>query len=313
MCSRSIIQCILLASLIPLSMVQSSAAHAEYKLHLLESSPASVYQRTSDALVQALLRNAPDTSIARQILPTDNTSDTVLFRDQADWQIAIGSRACEALIRSNTETPTLCAFITAAAFSNLRTKYPTRKRIHGLCIDQPLPRLIKLASLLHPQQEKHQVGLLSTDSDPEHLPKKQIANTELQLTQLSVSDNPIKRLKPLISDNDSIIVLPGNSHLNRLAARLVLQLSLKHKTPVIGFSQKYTNAGALLSIHPSPEDIASDLARILTSKPVSSSLPELQPGDSFSLSINPNVARKLRYQIDTESLKQHLNALNSDS
>ncbi|GAA5317728.1 MAG: hypothetical protein AseanaTS_29330 [Candidatus Pelagadaptatus aseana] len=308
MCSRCIIQIILLASLIV-----GSEARAEYSLRIVTSSPASVYQQTAQTLSDALRNSHSHIAIEQQVLPKGVPNDKGLTPNYAiphpDWQVAIGSKACENLLRHTRETATLCAFITAAAFKQLLQKYPERDRVHGLCIDQPLPRLIRLATLLHSEQPNHRIGLLSTDNESETA----IASdkVELHITQLGIDDNPIQQLKPLVSNNDSVIVLPGNSHLNRLSARLILQLSLKHKTPVIGFSKKYTDAGALLSIHPSPEDIALDITRILESKPDSAATPTLQPGSNFSLSMNKNVARKLRYQLDMETLRKSLDTQHS--
>lgn len=295
-------------SLITGLLLTALPAAAKERFTIVNSTDAGAYRAAIDTLTQQL----PAGSSREYLL--DKTPPQALWHalSQAETLIAIGSNACEFAIKEQHRQPVLCGFITEKSFQTIIAEHPPEQAVTAIYIDQPLERLIDLAQLLRRHPSAYRIGLLSNNSPAD----QQLIDTlsasqpdvHLRTTELLVDDNPIEKIEPLISHTDVFIVRPSASFFNRLAAKLILQLSLRYQTPVIGFSQSYTKAGALISLYSSPEDIGLDIAEQLQRSPQDRSSPLLtaRHGKHFSLSVNHHVARKFEVSVDAEQLSLQL-------
>ena len=90
------------------------------------------------------------------------------------------------------------------------------------------------------------------------------------------------------------------SILSRALAKWILNFSFQEKIPVIGFSAAYTEAGALVSLHSTPENIGLQAAEILSEWATHGVFPPragIYPR-YFKISVNPTVARAMGLDIN---------------
>ena len=125
----------------------------------------------------------------------------------------------------------------------------------------------------------------------------------IQRVRIEESDNPIRLLDPFFSSADAFVPLPHPGSIDRNHAKWILYLASRHRKPVIGFSSRYVDAGALASIFASPEDIVAETVEIIAKWNLlkESPKPWARPGDRFSIKTNPKIARFLRIQIPGET------------
>lgn len=301
-----------------LGILLPGATAAGQQLVILSATNAPAYQRATEHLRQRLLEHN-HTNNNSYILSSDRVNP-VLHQAliQASQIIAIGSKACDHAAKHSTSAHVACGFITRNSFNAIQAQVPGRQNLSALYIDQPLQRLLNLGNLLSDGQQMYRVGLLSanTQSTRSVIAASEAANNNLKITQaeLQLTDNPVKILEPLMFNSDLLIVQPSAKLFNRLVAKLILQLSVRYKVPVIGFSQKYTEAGAMVSLYASPEDIGDDLAAaFITSITTDNGTQTTRHGRHFSVSVNNNVARKLRSAIDTDDLEHRLKIMESST
>jgi hypothetical protein len=133
------------------------------------------------------------------------------------------------------------------------------------------------------------------------------------LTAIRVSTtqdgNLSQDIKEALESSDLILALPNKTIYNSKSVKNILLTSYRNRKPVIGFSNNFVKAGALASIHSSPEQITSSAHNLIkqyyennkhfkniTNYPV-----------SFDISINKQVFRALNLTIpDIEILKKSL-------
>jgi ABC-type uncharacterized transport system substrate-binding protein len=85
------------------------------------------------------------------------------------------------------------------------------------------------------------------------------------VANLEVNDNPVKVLRSIFRKSQVFLVLPDKANFNRSLARWVVALSYKQQVPVISYSKKYADAGALVSLYSKPHQIGKQTAEMALS------------------------------------------------
>ncbi|WP_461481109.1 ABC transporter substrate-binding protein [Porticoccus sp.] len=279
---------------------------------LLLSSDAPYYRETADILQATVSdRLTAPPSFERVSLDAPGFEDILAKPHQLI--VAVGSNATrEALGRADT-TPLLSVFTPQNAFATLlQTKNSTIDRpIAVIYLDQPLSRVVSLATLLQPDATRFGTvfGPISREWESELKALTAERGIHLEQAYLNHNDNPVAVLRPLVQQSDLFIALPDQAVLNRAIAKWILHLSFQQKVPVIGFSKAYTNAGALASIYSAPADIGKHagelIAAWLPDNPIPGQL-QLYPR-YFTISTNPAVARSLGISLPPENqLYRHI-------
>jgi len=297
-----------------LTILWSNIAAAGQNIVVITSSALPAYQRAAKALERQMALNGMSSSFTTDFWSLEEAkavAATVNKRQDAVF-VAIGSAAADFAVHHFVDSVVICSFITRNAFETIGADLPASNTVSAIFIDQPIERLIKMSSLLKKDQTPIKIGMLSQNTLPvQSIVSKAAArglNIEINTRTLSLTENPLKQIEPIMKNSDVFIIRPNTSLFNRLVAKLVLQLSMRYKTPVIGFSEKYAKAGALLSLYASPENIGQDAAKLLTEWLLSpqNSLPVARDGSEFTLVINHRIARKLAMRLDDEQLKAAL-------
>ncbi|WP_169335538.1 hypothetical protein [Dasania marina] len=292
---------------------------ASAQIIVINSSDAPPYQRTAAALAKHLAASGVLAKHELQILSLAQ-ADTLAALEPGTVIVTLGSAAADYAIQQLPGVPVINSFITHSAYQALHAPALPDQAITAVFMDQPLARLIQLASLLKQDQQPYKIGLLSQADvvDQQLVTAASVSDIEIHSATLLLKQNPIKQIEPLMKHSDVVIVRPSTSLFNRLVAKLVLQLSMRYQTPVIGFSEKYTRAGALLSLYASPDNIGQDTAQLISewleASPLDAPplnrppkrLPPARYGGHFSLAINARIAKKMSMAVDAQQLSTAL-------
>ncbi|MCR8922028.1 hypothetical protein NO559_04555 [Dasania sp. GY-MA-18] len=294
-------------SIFLLSLCGSSLSWASPKIIIINSSDAQPYQLAAAALSKHLSDSEELAQYRVELLTiTQAQKISELGLGPDSFIVTVGSAAAEYAIQLNPDVAIVNSFITRNAYQAIRGQAAANKAITAVFMDQPIARLIHLASLLKQDQQPYRIGMLSQTALPVDTPHP--ASIVINSATLLLNQNPIKQIEPLMKNSDVFIVRPNTSLFNRLVAKLVLQLSMRYKTPVIGFSEKYAKAGALLSLYASPENIGQDSAKLIHDwiSDTHKNMPAARYGKSFSIVVNQRVAKKMALSVDAEHLTQQL-------
>ncbi len=260
--------------------------------------------------------DATEKSLAARGIQLDKTIIEVNKTDQAPKAgesriISIGTKAAAFAYQQYPDQPITHALITRSSFQQLAHDHfgsadqALENNISPLFIDQPIARFFALGLELVPQAKT--IGILVGPSNQAQIPSITAQATSLGLTVnialLKPNSNPIKIIEPVMRDSDFFVVLPDRKHINQLAAKWALPLSYRYRKPLISYSHKYVDAGALASVYTSPENVAKTIAEQLL-KDADTAVPNDDNSKQFSISINRSVARSLRINVQQADVYQ---------
>lgn len=232
--------------------------------------------------------------------------------------VAVGSKAAAYLFVELPEHQKLYAtFLPRQTYQALLEKHKAHPRtklrnISAVYLDQPYTRQLSLARLISPEatnvatalgpNSQKDLGLLTAAA------KKN--NFTLLYETLNESDSPIQKLQPLIRNANIFLTLPDKSVFNRTTAKWILYISFRQKIPLIGFSKKYVDAGALAAVFSTPKQIGQQTAELIKKTELKKALPKAEHPKYFSIATNPKAAKALNINIpSSDSLTQKLREL----
>lgn len=275
-------------TLIWLLLLVSPGVLAETPLVLLSDA------NTSYARMFAALQRHYTGALEARVLP-----NTIPPQTEPRLLLAIGSRACAtALDLVDPRGRLFCLFLPAQTFNEL-TANPKGQalladhRLSALYLDQPLARQMHLAQLIAPNLKR--IGtVVGPNSDARAQAFEQQARAlglEPVVGRLDSSDNPIEVLSPVIEDSDLFLSLPDPTIFNRAAAKWILYITLRKGVPLLGFSARYADAGAVIALYSDTNSLARQAASML--EQASDRLPLPSWPQEFSITINHTAARNL--------------------
>ena len=174
--------------------------------------------------------------------------------------------------------------------------------VTALYLDQPEQRFFELTKLLVPDAKSGgaPLGPMLASQHAELVTDAKLAHLELHTAIIDSNSNPVAQLDPLVKNVDVVVVMPDKAEWNHQTAKWLLYLSYRRRIPLIAFSRRYTEAGALASLYSSHSDVADEAAKLMAAilkQPRSGSI--RWPGQ-FSVSTNPSVARTLNLQLRSD-------------
>lgn len=243
----------------------------------------------------------------------DITSDALsisphkLQQETYDYYISVGSRATATLLKHlpSKAPPVLATFIPHRSYQSLLRTYNNHpvvinKQISAIYLDQPYDRQLRLARLIQPQADV--IGAAFSRLSARDLPLLEETLNEtgliLEYRVLDEDKNPIKQLQPLLEKSDIFLTLPDKAVFNRATAKWILYISFRQRVPLLGFSRKYVEAGAVAGVYSTADQIGRQtgeaMAKLNARHPV---LPPAQYPIYFSVATNPSAAKRLRIRI----------------
>lgn len=225
------------------------------------------------------------------------------------YVVAVGAKATDTALTLIKDATVIATFIPRRSYEELLSQHKSstliaRGRISALYLDQPYIRQLRLARLISPNARILSTAL-SHQSEGE-LPLLQAAadKTGFQLLHdtLHDSENPIKQLQPLIEKSDLFLALPDQAIFNRTTAKWILYITLRQRVPLLGFSQKYVEAGATAGLFSTPAQIGRQTGELLKKLSTTNSrLPAPAYPSYFSVTTNTAAARTLRLTLPDAS------------
>jgi len=270
-----------------LLLLTSLGVRAEAPLILLSDTGSSY-----TSMVTALQRHYGEKMEVRAFTDFDPTTEQQLL-------LAVGSRACAtALDELAPQRRLFCLFLPAQTFQELTANTHGQalldeQRLGALFLDQPLARQMRLAQLIKPDMKS-----IGTVIGPDNANQAQVfeqqalaLGLEPVIGYLPRTENPVQVLSPIISDSDLFLPLPDRSVFNRAAAKWILYITLRKGVPLLGFSARYADAGAVVALYSDIDGLARQAVEIL--KQPGKQLPPPGWPQDFSININYTAARNL--------------------
>ena len=261
------------------------------------------YQTVADTIASDL--KSPSRIITLEELKLSNY-------DTSDYQqiIALGSKAGDKLFDVIPDHKNLfISFLPRQTYESILEKHShhnriTNGKVTAIYLDQPYARQLALARLISPNAQSIATALGPHSSNDLPLLKKAAKDHQLKLkyATLKETDNPIHKLQPLIRGADLFLSLPDKSVFNRTTAKWILYISFRQRIPLIGFSRKYVDAGALAAVYSTPEDIGHQTAQTIRLYATNKRLPPPAYSNHFRVATNETAANSLRITIPSEAM-----------
>lgn len=271
------------------------------------SSDLPAYREVASSL-SGHLKTPTNTVLLGEYLPHSSNSSFQAV-------VAVGSKAAASLFTVLPESQKLYAtFLPRQTYQALLEKHKDHPRtklnnISAVYLDQPYTRQLSLARLIVPEatniatalgpNSQKDLGLLTAAAEQ--------FNFTLLYETLNESDSPIQKLQPLIRNANAFLTLPDKSVFNRTTAKWILYISFRQKIPLIGFSRKYVDAGALAAVFSTPDQIGQQTAELIAKTALKKTLPKAEHPKYFSVVTNSKAASALKIDLpSSDSLTQKL-------
>ncbi|SEQ90471.1 ABC transporter substrate binding protein [Amphritea atlantica] len=299
--------CQIICLLIALVLACGNVRAADSLLLLSSDNPA--YQSVASTIISQGPTIRMDTSY-----PEHLTENATAHLAAYQLLITVGSQATEFALQFAQQNSTIVStFIPSQRFQQLSQKYAVELKqrkisITAIYLDQPLQRQLKLASHIKPELKS--LGFTLGPDSLYMLPQLKDAAASMGLTlnyqTLSLEDNPIQRIQPIMESSDLFLVIPDQSTFNKTTAKWLLYMSLRNRVPLLAFSQNYVKAGAIAACITTPEDIGRFTAEQLHLI-AGGTLPPPSFSPYFKVITNPRIARQLNLSIQTaEQLQKQI-------
>lgn len=226
----------------------------------------------------------------------------------ANLVVTIGVRAAEAVAALPIRTPVLAAMVPRTwYFKTGKTLLADsgRRDSSVIYIDQPFERQAVLIRQALPDVGR--VGVLLSAGQAGLVTELEAALRPHGLSLVSAILTDEGRLLPLLEgmlpDADLLLAIADPQVFNRSTAQSLFLTTYRYRVPVVGYSRSMTRAGALLSLHASPDQIGRQAAEtaIAALQGASVRLPAPAYPAYFSISINDKVGRSLGYTLPAEA------------
>jgi ABC-type uncharacterized transport system substrate-binding protein len=271
------------------------------EIYLLPSDNSKAYRQ----FIRHIQAQVQTPGLHYQVLnPDADLQHSVEPSDPNNLLVTIGTKALYKTLENLPDIPILAVLITRGAFKEFIRRHPdaservSQGTLGGLYLEQPASRYLYLAAALSPKARRigAVTGPLSSELLTELRPLTQQFGLEFNHELISGQDNPTRPIDRVMSNSDVYLALPDSSLFNRGTAKWVLLSGLKRRVPIIGFSSRYAEAGAVAAIYTTPEDAATETAQCINLRALNKEDYRLPPPaypNSYTLTLNHKVSKKL--------------------
>jgi putative ABC transport system substrate-binding protein len=286
----------LLLLTLPLLFLSADLSQASQKILVLQSLRIQPYEDAYRGL-----RSVVTGSVKRLVVSELEGIDLAkMVRDERpEVIVAIGTEAA-AKIRKIKDVPIVYLMVLDSA-----TIFSDEGNITGVNLQLPPER--QLASLQSVIPKAKRVGLLfNSDRSATFVSRARAAARSMGM-ELVTRDVHSPREVPLAleglrSDIDAFWMIPDTGVVSSETVEYLLLFSLRNKIPIMTFSDKYVEMGALLALEIDPADLgrqAGEMTKKIMGGARVASLPRSDPRSSV-LTINTKIARKLGISLSDE-------------
>jgi ABC-type uncharacterized transport system substrate-binding protein len=188
----------------------------------------------------------------------------------------------------------------------------TDVRDSAIYLDQPFRLQLDLIRLALPKRDRLGVVLGPTSAAlrDELRAAAKAKGFRLDIEQIDSSQALLPALNKVLEDNDVLLSVADPVVFNNHTIHHLLLSTYRHDVPVLGLSRAYVEAGALLAVYTTPEQIGTHITDVLLKLASTGqwTLPAPQPPRYFSVTVNRRVASALNLVLpdDAELLRKLL-------
>ncbi len=269
-------------------------------LLILLSQASPPYEHLSGLVEAGLAKNnlVVETRTVAEVdaTPTAHSPDLIL---------AIGTHAGRYAIDHWPRAAILTSLVPRRAFAEISAASRQRieqGRLSAIYLDQPLERQLRFIGALLP--EARSVGVLYGKNSIEQNRELERLSHEAGLAFHGLDGRQARlprTIRRLALLSDVILALPDPSVMTPNHAKWLLYIAYRHRTPVVAYSQRYVEAGALAAIYTSPEQIARQasavIRRFFEAPPGRRRLQTPTFPSDFSIATNRHVAHSLGLEL----------------
>lgn len=305
--SGSLVLAIALLLLLPPLAATARAAGVE----LILSEESGAYLELANSLAAQLGRQE-----LRRVAAAEVERDGVNGRSPS-VVVAVGTRAFAAALALHS-APVVTAMVPAETFERLSrsvVRQSNAKAVSGVFLDQPARRRLNLLRLTLPGRQR--VGVLVNRERESELRTLREAAAGAGITLVTEHVGASAELYPalsrLLAEADVLLALPDTTIFNSGNIHNILLAAYRAGVPLLGFSPAYVQAGALLALYSTPQQIAGQVAELVQRALAGRSLPPPQHPQAFTVGVNPTVARSLDIALEEPGiLEKRLTALENE-
>ncbi len=290
----------------------AGTATVAFKVLVVLSKPDGAYAQVAQIVQTELAaKNRSDIEIKTQPLADFRAADT--YTSTPTLIVTVGVEAARGVAQANPPAPILHTLLPReTAIEILRAGRGGKSTTHrdsAIFLDQPIGRQFDLLQIALPLHKRVAVilGPATQNQETELRAAARERSLTVNIVTLHRREELLPALEKLLDDNDVLFSMPEPLAYNSETIHHVLLTTYRYKIPVMGLSKAYVDAGALLAVYSTPEQIGHQAAQLLSSLPIAKAV--LLPAPSypkyFMISVNRRVATSLDLSLDSENALQH--------
>lgn len=283
---------------------------SDSSISLVVSGKNPIYQKVASSIAENLVSADQSIHYITHVIDPESPAESNDI-SKSDLVITVGAKATYLTLKQFSEQRVVACFITLSTLDKLTAEFPGRL-LGAVMLDQPAPRLLHLAQLVKPDISR--LGLLTGGQSQKRIPELTKASKDIGISlnnlDLQPTQNPVKALESIFANSEGYLVLPDKAGFNRQTAKWIIYLGYRHRIPVIGYSSRYVDAGALLSIYSTPEHIGRQSYELIEALiKGESGIQNFQYPKYFVIRLNNKVKRSLGFpHLDANTLAEKLMA-----
>lgn len=229
------------------------------------------------------------------------------------WVVALGVAALQRALAERSATPVLSVLVPRASY--LKLAADKTRPVTALYLDQPLERMAALQRLALPDSRRMGVllGPLLRGLHPELGRAAASQQLDLHYREIAASTDVFRALTELTEVVDVLWLLPEPLVVSRNNLQSLFLQSYRQRSPVLAYSSGLVEAGALLGLYATPEQLGREAGQWLKSLLFAEARRPPPPPRypvSFSVAVNTSVARSLNLNVPpADELTRRLQAL----
>ncbi len=219
----------------------------------------------------------------------------------ADLVVTVGTDALRKALSRADSPPILATLLPRLSYERILGEYRRPSRVSAIYLDQPAARQAAFFRQLFPDQKRF--GLLSSPETrtlaAQHRQAFSNAGLVLDIEDADTEKALLPALNAVLDRSSALLALPDNTIYRRNNIKAILITAFRHQRPIIGYSPAFVTAGALASLHTTPNQMARQTADLIISN--GTNLPPPSGPAQFAVTINPNVAQALGLKVPDEA------------
>jgi ABC-type uncharacterized transport system substrate-binding protein len=224
--------------------------------------------------------------------------------------VTVGNDAARALSAKPLPFPVLHALVTDSFSDELSLETNGQPLRSFLLIDQPISRLVLLASSSMPGRTRMGVIYGPHSKHYRNEVRRHAGNAELFLIEKEISEpgQLSEAMASFSSSSEMLLTLPDPVVVNEGTAKTLILGAYLENLPLVGYSQALVKAGALMSVHSTPEQLGTQAAELINATYWNDTRRKVRIYPRYyQVSVNYQVASALQIELPSENdLKSRL-------